>query len=223
MYTELGKDERFSKAYSTWIIAYCLDTNSFFVTNQRHFYWEHNKEFQTENDAVNYFKAHLDDFLNIRNEILIKTGGWNINSDLYLENTRESFKCIPPVFKIEDFEQKINELKTIKVDIGFGTIVETVRKDVLMDMISEAKKGLNRSVTIQETRPSIMKHDDQSVIRDFVTWLCNRYEIHESEEDGYTLCGDLKEYGPNEIFQEYFDKFKAIDKDNSDKNDDYDR
>lgn len=91
MYKELNKDENFSKSYPTWIIAYCLDTNSFFVTNQRHFFWEYDNEFLSENDAVNYFKIHLDEFWEIRNEILKLTGGWNINSDLYLENTKESF------------------------------------------------------------------------------------------------------------------------------------
>ena len=92
MYKELNKDENFSKSYSTWIIAYCLDTNSFFVTNQRHFFWEYDNEFSCENDAINYFKTHLDEFWKIRNGILNSTGGWNTNSDLYLENLRESFR-----------------------------------------------------------------------------------------------------------------------------------
>lgn len=92
MYKKLGKDEEFSKTYPTWIIAYCLDTNSFFATNQRHFYWEYDNEFSRENDAISYFKTHLGEFWKIRNEILNLTGGWNTNSDLYLENTRESFK-----------------------------------------------------------------------------------------------------------------------------------
>ena len=92
MYKELNKDENFSKSYSTWIIAYCLDTNSFFATNKRNFFWEHEKEFLCENDAISYFKTHLVEFLEIRNWILSSTGGWNTNSDLYLENTRESFK-----------------------------------------------------------------------------------------------------------------------------------
>jgi hypothetical protein len=92
MYKELNKDENFSKPYSTWIIAYCLDTNSFFVTNQRYFFWEYENEFSCENDAISYFKTHLDEFLEIRNGILSSTGGWNTNSDLYLENLRESFK-----------------------------------------------------------------------------------------------------------------------------------
>ncbi len=37
MYQELKGDENFSDKYTTWVIAYCLDTDSFFVTNQRHF------------------------------------------------------------------------------------------------------------------------------------------------------------------------------------------
>lgn len=92
MYKELCKNEDFSKSYPTWIIAYCLDTNFFFVTDQRNFFWQYNDEFSCERDAINYFKTHLDEFRKIRNEILDSTGGWNTNSDLYLENTRESFK-----------------------------------------------------------------------------------------------------------------------------------
>ena len=92
MYKKLSKDEEFSKTYPTWIIAYCLDTNSFFATNQRHFFWEYDNEFLCENDAISYFKTHLDEFWKIRNEILNLTGGWNTNSDLYLETTTESFK-----------------------------------------------------------------------------------------------------------------------------------
>lgn len=92
MYKGLSKNEEFSKTYPTWIIAYCLDSNSFFATNERYFFWEHEREFECENDAVNYFREHLEEFYEIRNEILSSTGGWSKNSDLFLENTRESFK-----------------------------------------------------------------------------------------------------------------------------------
>ena len=33
MYQELKGNENFSDKYATWIIAYCLDTDSFFATN----------------------------------------------------------------------------------------------------------------------------------------------------------------------------------------------
>lgn len=91
MFKELKDTEDFSKTYSTWIIAYCLDSNSFFATNERYFFLEHEREFECENDAVNYFREHLKEFYEIRNEILSSTGGWNVNSELYLENTKERF------------------------------------------------------------------------------------------------------------------------------------
>lgn len=107
MYKELKKGEDFSKTYSMWIIAYCLDTNSFFATNQRGFFWEYNDEFQCENDAINYFRTHLDEFWKIRNEILRSAGGWNVNSDLYLENTKEKFKYTEATIrKAMEFKKK---------------------------------------------------------------------------------------------------------------------
>lgn len=81
----------YSEVFKTWIIAYCPDTNSFFVTNKRFFFWSYNSEFESEDEAINFFKNHLDEFIEVRNNILKNTGGWNINSDIYLENTEESF------------------------------------------------------------------------------------------------------------------------------------
>ena len=92
MYKELDKNETFSDTYATWIIAYCLDTDSFFATNQRHFFWEYNDEFQCENDAVNYFRNHTKEFWNARKEILNHSGGWRVDRDLFLENTKERFR-----------------------------------------------------------------------------------------------------------------------------------
>lgn len=91
MYQELKGNENFSDKYATWVIAYCLDTDSFFATNQRHFFWEYNDEFQCENDAINYFRNHLNEFRNARKEILSNCGGWSIDKDLFLENTKERF------------------------------------------------------------------------------------------------------------------------------------
>lgn len=58
--------EPFDKKYSTWIIAYCPDNNSWFVTNERGFYYEYPDEFQCENDAVTYFKQNIKDFYNLQ-------------------------------------------------------------------------------------------------------------------------------------------------------------
>ena len=81
----------FSDRYSTYIIAYCVDTNSFFVTNQRCFFYEYDKEFKTEEEGILYFKHHIKDFVNIRNNILKSTGGWSESDFIYLENTSVSY------------------------------------------------------------------------------------------------------------------------------------
>lgn len=51
----------------------------------------------------------------------------------------------------------------------------------------------------------ITEHDKQ-VIKEFVLWLCDKYEIFEPEEDGYTLYGDMKYHGSDEVLKEYFDE-----------------
>lgn len=92
MYKELKENENFNNVFPTWIIAYCPDTDSFFASNQRYFYWEYDDEFQCENDAINYFRNHIKEFSNVRKEILSKTGGWSLDGDLFLDNTKERFR-----------------------------------------------------------------------------------------------------------------------------------
>jgi hypothetical protein len=81
----MKSDEYYSKTYPTWIIAYCPDINAFFTTNQRHFFWEFSVEFQCEDEAVNYFKTHINEFYDHRKEILKDVkGGWRNDSELCL-------------------------------------------------------------------------------------------------------------------------------------------
>lgn len=91
MYIELAENEDFSQVYPTWIIAYCPDTDSFFATNQRFFYWEDDNEFESENEAINYFKQHLDDFRGVRNRIRWEIYRMHDDRPMYLENTKENF------------------------------------------------------------------------------------------------------------------------------------
>ncbi|CAB1251604.1 conserved protein of unknown function [Ruminococcaceae bacterium BL-6] len=81
MYCEVK--ESFNKKYSTWIIAYCIDNNSWFTTNERNFYYEYPDEFQCENDARNYFRQNIKDFVNIQNPM----NHWNKN-EIILETTK---------------------------------------------------------------------------------------------------------------------------------------
>lgn len=86
----------FSTKFSTWIIAYCPDIDSFFSTNQRYFYYEYSKEFLSEEESVNYFYNNSNEFAAIRNEIVTECGGVNPERDFYFEysgNQIERYDC----------------------------------------------------------------------------------------------------------------------------------
>lgn len=68
--------------YPTWIIAFCPDTNSFFVTNKRHFFWESEEEFNSEEAGINYFENHIQRFLTVANLR-------DYTERIWLENTRK--------------------------------------------------------------------------------------------------------------------------------------
>lgn len=51
----------------------------------------------------------------------------------------------------------------------------------------------------------LSEHDKQ-VIREFVLWLCDKYEIFEQEDDGYILYGDMKYHSSDEVLEEYFNE-----------------
>lgn len=65
------------KQYPTWIIAYCIDTGHWFVTNYRGFFYEYQKEFDTENEALIYLESNLEGFCDTEYNILKER---NINS-----------------------------------------------------------------------------------------------------------------------------------------------
>lgn len=70
-YTEFKKlEDSFNKEYETYIIAFCPDIDLFFVTNQRHFYYEHEKEFIDKVSAIKYFDENIDEFVNIHTNIM---------------------------------------------------------------------------------------------------------------------------------------------------------
>ena len=86
-YVTVPKEYDFNTEFSTWIIAYCVDTDSWFCTNKRFFYYEYPDEFQCENDAVNYYENHVDEFIELNCEMRSK----KIDS-VFLENTRKEYR-----------------------------------------------------------------------------------------------------------------------------------
>lgn len=76
----------FSTEFPTWIIAYCPDTDSWFCTNRRFFYYEYDKEFESEKRAVDYFIEHVPEFIELSNEMYPRT-----RCSVFLENMGQSY------------------------------------------------------------------------------------------------------------------------------------
>jgi len=55
----------FNEKFDTYIIAYSLDYNLWFITNNRYFYYEYPIDFIYEKCAINYFKSNLKTFYDI--------------------------------------------------------------------------------------------------------------------------------------------------------------
>lgn len=85
-------EEPFDTKYPTWIIAFCPDTDSFFVTNERHFFWESEEEFDSEETGIYYFEHHVKHYINIEKEIMGQMMFGDKFSDInmvWLENTQK--------------------------------------------------------------------------------------------------------------------------------------
>ncbi|RHK52092.1 hypothetical protein [Lachnospira eligens] len=67
-------------------------------------------------------------------------------------------------------------------------------KELINKRIEKYQKALQSSVT----------EHDKNVISKFASWLCDKYEIFEPEDDGYTLYQDLKYHSLEEILAEYY-------------------
>ena len=85
-YIQIPDEFGFNTEFPTWIIAYCPDTDSWFCTNRRFFYYEYPKNFSCENDAVNYFISHVSEFIKLNKEM----HPWQ-RCSVFLENTRQSY------------------------------------------------------------------------------------------------------------------------------------
>lgn len=55
-YEELPEGMDFSTKFETYVLAFCPDTDSWFATNERFFYYEFPKEFLNEESAIEFFK-----------------------------------------------------------------------------------------------------------------------------------------------------------------------
>lgn len=82
--------ENFNTKYPTYIIAFSPDSNSFFVTNERFFFWESDEEFKTEEEGIQYFEHNINHFLAINNKIMDRMCNYQTDK-VWLENTRKFY------------------------------------------------------------------------------------------------------------------------------------
>lgn len=87
-YVELPKDCNFDTKFDTYIIAFCPDTDSWFVTNERFFYYEYGKEFQTMEEGIEYFKKNPKKFYDKEIRMGVYRPPFSENA-VWLDNTKE--------------------------------------------------------------------------------------------------------------------------------------
>ena len=62
----------FNEEFPTYVIGYCPDINSWFITKQRYWAFQFNEEFNCYDEALNFFNNNQEMILNKQNEILAK-------------------------------------------------------------------------------------------------------------------------------------------------------
>jgi hypothetical protein len=84
-------DLSLGKEYETYILAFCPDLDCWFATNQRCFYYEYPKEFQTENEAIKFFINNPNIFLDKEIEMEVYKPSFYENG-VYLSNIKKLIK-----------------------------------------------------------------------------------------------------------------------------------
>lgn len=88
LYEEVPKGFDFNSEFDTYIIALCPDTDSWFVTNKRFFYYEYPMEFISEEAGIAYFKNNPVIFLELEKNMDVYRPAF-YQDGVYLENIKE--------------------------------------------------------------------------------------------------------------------------------------
>ena len=92
MYIEIN--ENFSTKYQTYVIAFCPDTDCFYISNERYFWQEFEKEFSSNKEAMEYIKFNREYFINKRNEFAEVCGGLIKNIQTIFINDGSGLLCM---------------------------------------------------------------------------------------------------------------------------------
>lgn len=105
----------FTKKYPTYVITYEPQSDMFFITNERCFYYEYDKEFQDKKEAFDYFKNNYLEFIKIRN-VSQQIAGQPISSKIIIalnNNEYVSYYCTDKELKkmIPDIKKEVEKIK----------------------------------------------------------------------------------------------------------------
>lgn len=78
------------KEFDAYVIAYTPEIDSWFVTNERYFYYEYESEFKTEKDAIDYFEQYSFLFLQISKQLLSRFS-FKYDKFVHLLNNSEDY------------------------------------------------------------------------------------------------------------------------------------
>ena len=67
-------NEPFNTEYDTYVIGYCVDTNEWFITNERHWFFQFDEEFETYEGAYQWFVDNIRIISDKQVEILTSCG-----------------------------------------------------------------------------------------------------------------------------------------------------
>lgn len=88
-YNKVPEGYDFSTEFDIYVIAYCIDSNTWFVTNQRFWYFQFDNEFQTEKEGIEFFESNLSMIFKKQKELCF----WK-DKDIYLENTSKLYSVL---------------------------------------------------------------------------------------------------------------------------------
>ena len=103
MYKELDHD--FSKEFDTYILGYCPDSISWFATKQRGFFFEYEKTFSSEKEAVAFFVKHPYIFLSLEEEMLGGQRPKSAEVKVFLEHPKSSIEV--PAIRNNDEKERL--------------------------------------------------------------------------------------------------------------------
>lgn len=88
VYEELPDGVNFDTKFLTYILAFCPDTDSWFATNERAFFYEYPMDFPNEETAIAYFKRNPEVFMNLENGMVKYRPSFR-DGGVFLENIKE--------------------------------------------------------------------------------------------------------------------------------------